>query len=127
MHGQQARDMINKNLDKVDSRALTNLNEDGYQAFLNGMSKNLNLQTMQEMRNNQDRAPSTEGSPNKRHLPVAAKQMVYNEWGAVIKHQDEMDQALRKAEKERHKETQQKYKLDLEEQKEDQKRKILEN
>jgi|DEB0MinimDraft_12_1074336.scaffolds.fasta_scaffold13626_4 hypothetical protein len=53
--------------------------------------------------------------------------MVFNEWGAVIKHQDEMDQALKKAEKERQKETQIRYKNDLEEQKEDQRRKILEN
>jgi len=25
-------------------------------------------------------------SPGKRHLPIAAKQMVYNEWGAILQH-----------------------------------------
>jgi|DEB0MinimDraft_12_1074336.scaffolds.fasta_scaffold13626_5 hypothetical protein len=43
MHGQSSTDMISRNLEKIDSRALTNLNEDGYQAFLNGISKNMNL------------------------------------------------------------------------------------
>ena len=33
-------------------------------------------------------------SPEKRHLPVASKKMIYNEWGAIIKHQDEIGEAL---------------------------------
>ena len=43
--------------------------------------------------------------------------MVYNEWGAIIKHQDEMDQAIKKEDLKRAKDFQQKYRADLEEQK----------
>jgi len=42
--------------------------------------------------------------------------MVYNEWGAVIAHQDEMDKALREQEKRKNKEMQQRYRDDLDNQ-----------
>lgn len=53
------------------------------------------------------------GSPAKRHLPVSQKKMVYNEWGAVIHHQDEMAEAQRKAALEKQKQLQEMYRLDL--------------
>ena len=31
-------------------------------------------------------------------MPIQQKHMVFNEWGAIIKHQDEMDQALKNEE-----------------------------
>ena len=54
-------------------------------------------------------------SPEKRHLPVAAKQMIYNEWGAIIKHQDEMNKVLSLEEKQKQKDFQARYRQDLEE------------
>jgi septal ring factor EnvC (AmiA/AmiB activator) len=72
------------------------------------------------------RHPSNSQSPGKRHLPVAQKQMIYNEWGAVIKHQDEVDQALKMKERMDQKDQQAKYRQDLEEQKEMMERKLLE-
>lgn len=52
--------------------------------------------------------------------------MIYNEWGAVIKHQDEVDQALKLKERLDQKDLQAKYRQDLEEQKEMMERKLLE-
>ena len=73
---------------------------------------------------------NTEGnqsaSPERRHLPVAAKQMIYNEWGAVLKHQDEMDQALKVEDRMKQKDFQSRYRQDLEEQKDQMARKMLE-
>mmetsp|Transcript_23955 Transcript_23955/g.36709 ORF Transcript_23955/g.36709 Transcript_23955/m.36709 type:complete len:88 (+) Transcript_23955:1288-1551(+) len=56
------------------------------------------------------------GSPFKRHLPVQQKEMVYNEWGAVIKHQDEMHQALKQSEFKRNKDLQLMYRHELDNQ-----------
>ena len=39
--------------------------------------------------------------------------MVYNEWGAIIQHQDEMDKALRQQEQIQQREFKVKYKEDL--------------
>lgn len=37
-----------------------------------------------------------QGSPGKkRALPIQQKHLVYNEWGAIIQHQDEMDRAMK--------------------------------
>jgi hypothetical protein len=44
--------------------------------------------------------------------------MVYDEWGAVLRHQDEMDKAIKAKEKQMAKDNQLRYKMDLEEQKE---------
>jgi hypothetical protein len=38
---------------------------------------------------------SQEPPVRKRALPIEQKNMVYNEWAAIIQHQDEMDQALK--------------------------------
>ncbi len=43
--------------------------------------------------------------------------MIYNEWGAIIAHQDEMSKALQQKEKIELKDIQNKYRADLEEQK----------
>ena len=53
--------------------------------------------------------------------------MVYNEWGAIIQHQDEMDRAIKKEDQIRAKDLQQKYRADLEEQKQQIITKGLEN
>lgn len=42
---------------------------------------------------NQSRSPSP-----KRHLPIQNKKKIFNEWGAVIRHHDELADALSKAE-----------------------------
>jgi trehalose-6-phosphate synthase len=42
--------------------------------------------------------------------------MVYNEWAAVIQHQDEMDRALKESEQKRNKGLQQMYKKELDNQ-----------
>ena len=34
----------------------------------------------------------------KRHLPIENKKKIFNEWGAVIRHHDELAEALNKAE-----------------------------
>jgi hypothetical protein len=57
---------------------------------------------------------TTGQSPPKRHLPIAPKQMVYNEWAAILAHQDEMDQALRKQEKIHNIEFKNRYREELE-------------
>lgn len=57
-------------------------------------------------------------SPGKRHLPIAAKQMIYNEWAAVINHQDEQYKLQQVKDQIQLKDQQQRYREDLEEQKE---------
>jgi len=37
-------------------------------------------------------------SSPKRHLPIENKKKIFNEWGAVIRHHDELAEALNKAE-----------------------------
>ena len=34
----------------------------------------------------------------RRHLPIAGKKKVFNEWGAVMQHQDELEQRVRQEE-----------------------------
>ena len=53
---------------------------------------------------------------SKRHLPVHAQKLVYNEWAAIIKHQDEMDAAYRAEDYLRQKDFQKRYRDDLEKQ-----------
>jgi len=132
IHGADNLQMINTGLEKIDSRNLTGLTEDEYQSFLQGVSKHLGQQSMNQLRSPDSKAqpsqanPSDYGSPGKRNLPVAAKQMIFNEWGAVIQHQDEMDKALKQDDKLRHKDIQNRYRQDLEEQKADIARKVIE-
>ena len=61
---------------------------------------------------------SFEMAPNsiKRHLPVFEKEKVFNEWAAVIKHQDEIDREMRLLQAQKQRERQIKYKQDLDEQ-----------
>lgn len=40
--------------------------------------------------------------------------MIYNEWGAIIQHQDEMDKAIKEQEQHRNKNIQDRYRQDLE-------------
>lgn len=45
----------------------------------------------------------------KRALPIQDRNMVYNEWGAIIAHQDEMDKAFKEQELNRNKNIQERY------------------
>jgi hypothetical protein len=49
----------------------------------------------------------------RRHLPVHDRENVFNEWGAVIKHQDEIDRELKKQRDHKLRERQQNYKMQL--------------
>lgn len=49
----------------------------------------------------------------KRHLPVNDRENVFNEWGAVIKHQDEIDRELRRQQEQKLRERQKNYKMQL--------------
>ena len=55
----------------------------------------------------------------RRHLPIKEKEKVFNEWGAVIKHQDEIEQGRILQEKDKMKERQMKYRETLNNQKEE--------
>jgi hypothetical protein len=55
-------------------------------------------------------------SHQKRHLPIHQKNMVYNEWGAIIKHQDEIDRALKLEEQKTNALIKQKYMAELDQQ-----------
>lgn len=48
-----------------------------------------------------------------RPLPVYERENVFNEWGAVIKHQDEIDRELRRQQEEKLRERQKNYKMQL--------------
>lgn len=63
----------------------------------------------------------------KRALPIEQKNMVYNEWGAIIRHQDEMDKALRVQEAQQKSVIKDRYRQDLENQKLDLDRKKKED
>lgn len=49
-------------------------------------------------------------------MPVHERENVFNEWGAVIKHQDEIDQELRRIQQAKMRERQKNYKLQLDQQ-----------
>ena len=55
-------------------------------------------------------------SKNLRPLPIYERENVYNEWGAVIKHQDEIDKELKKQQEQKFRERQRNYKLQLDQQ-----------
>ena len=67
---------------------------------------------------------SNHGSPNGKHgspgkkraLPIQQKHLVYNEWGAIIQHQDEMDRAMKAQDAARSKNHRTVYRADLENQ-----------
>lgn len=48
-----------------------------------------------------------------RHLPVHEKEEVFNEWGAVIKHQDEIDREIKRQQDDKLRERQKNYKMQL--------------
>lgn len=48
--------------------------------------------------------------------PLPIKENVYNEWGAVIKHQDEIDREIKRQQEEKFRERQRDYKLQLDKQ-----------
>lgn len=50
---------------------------------------------------------------NLRPLPVHERENVFNEWGAVIKHQDEIDRELRRIQDQKMRERQKNYKMQL--------------
>ena len=66
-------------------------------------------------------------SPPKRHLPIAQKQMVYNEWGAIIQHQDEMAKAQRDQEFKQQQHMKNRYRQDLDDQRAEVARKLQQN
>lgn len=50
---------------------------------------------------------------NLRPLPIAERENVFNEWGAIIKHQDEIDRELKRLQDIKHRERQKSYKMQL--------------
>lgn len=63
--------------------------------------------------NNSYKNDLVEVPSNIRPLPVHDRENVFNEWGAVIKHQDEIDRELRRQQEEKHRERQKNYKMQL--------------
>lgn len=59
---------------------------------------------------------SLNNSYNLRPMPVHERENVFNEWGAVIKHQDEIDQELKRLQQAKHRERQKNYKMQLDQQ-----------
>ena len=55
-------------------------------------------------------------NPLIRPLPVHEKEEVFNEWGAVIKHQDEIDRELKRIQEQKFRERQKNYKFQLDQQ-----------
>lgn len=53
-------------------------------------------------------------------MPVAAKEMIYNEWAAVLNHQDEMHHIQKIEDRRKQLDLQSRYRDNLEQQKEDQ-------
>ena len=49
----------------------------------------------------------------RRPMPVHERENVFNEWGAVIKHQDEIDRELKRIQNEKLRERQKNYKMQL--------------
>ena len=57
------------------------------------------------------------GSYNaRRPLPINIRQKVFDEWGAIVKHQDEIDQEIKRLQANKRRERQLKYKEDLDQQ-----------
>ena len=50
--------------------------------------------------------------------------MVYNEWGAILQHQDEIDRALKQQERQENQEFKSRYRNELEQQRQDVAKKI---
>lgn len=63
----------------------------------------------------------------KRPLPIQQKELVYNEWGAIIQHQDEMDKALKAQDLHRQKDFASRYRADLDGQRAEVARKLAED
>lgn len=57
--------------------------------------------------------PPVKLNQNIRPLPVYERENVFNEWGAVIKHQDEIDRELRRIQDEKMRQRQKNYKMQL--------------
>lgn len=53
---------------------------------------------------------------NLRPLPIFERENVFNEWGAVIKHQDEIDRELKRQQVDKYRERQKNYKMQLDQQ-----------
>ena len=51
----------------------------------------------------------------RRHLPVEAKKKVFNEWGAVLRHQDELEEKVRLNELAQQRHLQKAFKMNLDE------------
>lgn len=135
IHGPKHLNVIQEKLRQIDPNVVASLDENKYHNFLAALSTHVGnaLNPKSSLSSNHPNGLHTQStiidnsqSPGKRHLPVAQKQMIYNEWGAVIKHQDEVDQALKLKERLDQKDLQAKYRQDLEEQKDMMERKLLE-
>ena len=113
VHGPSAAGTIKQTLEKVDPRGLALLSDQDYAQFVNQFSNSLQ-QTKIAPEPIQDQAQYQ--SPQKRHIPINQKNMVYNEWAAIIQHQDEMDKALKLEEQKQNNIIKQKYMADLDQQ-----------
>ena len=54
--------------------------------------------TPQKLPNGQAGMMTVPSPQRRRHLPIEQKKKVFNEWGAVLRHQDEMEQKNRQNE-----------------------------
>ena len=64
-------------------------------------------------RNSSASAGSVNVQPSVRPLSVYEKQEVFNDWGAVLKHQDEIDREIKRQQDDKFREHQKNYKLQL--------------
>lgn len=76
-------------------------------------SRNASVSVMQHNNSYKNDLNQTLNPNNIRPLPVHERENVFNEWGAVIKHQDEIDRELRRQQEEKMRERQKNYKLQL--------------
>jgi hypothetical protein len=127
IHGPQNLNSINTSLRQIKPGTLSGLDEPGYRNYVQGISNNIKNQmagrqsprglAQQDAVSQMGRSQMS-NSPGKRHLPVAAKQMIYNEWAAIINHQDEQHKVNLRNDAMQLKDQQSRYRHDLEEQKE---------
>lgn len=115
---------ITDKMKQINPETIAQLNEDGYRQLLEGISHQLYRQLNQPdpstVSQQHHRENSNDSSPGKRHLPVAAKEMIYNEWAAVLNHQDEMHHIQKIEDRRKQLDLQSRYRDNLEQQKEDQ-------
>jgi hypothetical protein len=77
----------------------------------NGQTRNTSVGVERKYKLDEDMNKSMKS--HLRPMPVYERENVFNEWGAVIKHQDEIDRELRRQQEEKLRERQKNYKMQL--------------